>query len=103
MCYECYTREYGKPGIVNGVTIAAARAIDNVYHCDASGGDAHIVIDDWNLDDGNIRWCIEHADHEDDETREAALACLHMLLRLTVEERASALAISEGFIETGKE
>ena len=99
MCYGCWKDKYGKPEIVNELTVSAAKEIEKVYSYNCGGGDAHIVIDDWNLSDENIEWCIENAKDEDIEARESALYCLRILREMTIDERASALAIHDGFVK----
>lgn len=52
MCYGCY-EEAGKPAIVNDKIKKAAELVKNLYKQDGcgAGGYAHIVTDDWNLED----------------------------------------------------
>lgn len=99
MCLGCYERE-GSPQIVNEKTVAAAAAVGKVYEYSSVGGNAHIVLDDWNLDDHNIRWCIdvaiaENSDGDPDEQLAVEREALERLLALTHGERVSALAIHE--------
>lgn len=104
MCFECY-KAAGKPAIINEKTIYAAALVSKVYEFSNAGGHAHNVIDDWNLDDSNINWCIKLIDENDEKTDtnplqiEAELECLMALSRLTDDERASAMALHEGFID----
>ncbi len=102
MCYGCY-EEAGFPAIVNEKTKAAAALIDKVYEFSCVGGNAHIVVEDWNLEDDNIRWCLDEAlktnVHGADAAQLAAeSACLEALLMLSGDERASAMALHEGFL-----
>lgn len=102
MCYGCY-EEAGKPEIINDKTKAAAALVDAVYEFSCVGGNAHIVVDDWNLEDHNIRWCLDTALAENVheagvEQLDAERACLEALLALTAAERASAMALHDGFI-----
>ena len=105
MCYECY-EEAGKPAIVNDKTKKAAELIKDLYEQDGCevGGYAHIVTDDWNLEDGNIDWCItkaEKGEYEDisEEGRQACINTLKCLKELTEDERYSALALVDNFID----
>ena len=104
MCYGCY-EEFGKPTIVNDLTKAAAVAIARVYECRCAGGNLHIVVDDWNLDDEDIAFCIKYIGNggfegqDDPEKLIAESECAEMLKRMTLEERVSALAIYDGFLE----
>lgn len=103
MCINCY-EEAGRPQIVNERTIKAAALIDNVYEYFGAGGYAHNVVDDWNLDDGNIDFCIDYAnkdrpsDPEEEEGRQACLDCLNYMKDLSIDERYSAMAIHEKMI-----
>lgn len=97
MCYMCY-EDYGKPAIVTEKTKAAAALVAKVYEFSCVGGNAHNVVDDWNLEDDCIRWCLDEAlktnVHEADAKQLAAeRACLEALLALTEDERASAMAL----------
>ena len=58
MCYGCYEEE-GKPSIINKATRAAAKLIESVYDFSEVGGNAHVVVNDWNLDDDDIQWCLD--------------------------------------------
>ena len=102
MCVDCW-KELGSPTIVNDKTIIAARLIAYVYeHCGVGGG-AHIVLDDWNLEDSSIDFCLGYIysdSHKDVSAGQivAEEGCLRTLREMTVEERASALALYKGLI-----
>lgn len=121
MCYGCW-EEAGKPTIDTPAVRAAAAAIAEVYEHSCVGGNLHVVLDDWNLEDGNLEFCdgciqgagqmpLEpdaHEMHHQYNERKAAdpdppdqLAaerrCHDLLKPLTEDERASALALHEGF------
>lgn len=121
MCYGCW-EEVGKPTIDTTAVRAAAEAVAAVYEYSCVGGNLHIVLDDWNLDDGNLefcRQCIEgagvmpldgstfpaHLRYNDKkrlnadppEQLAAEQRCYELFRALTEEERASALALSDGF------
>lgn len=76
----------------------AKRLIKDVYsiHDCITGGYAHIVLDDGNLSDSNINFCIqlaenkEYGGHISEEGRLACLECLKFLLTLSVEDRETA-------------
>lgn len=102
MCYGCYEGA-GSPAIINDKTKTAAALVAKVYEYSLVGGNAHIVVDDWNLEDDNIRWCLdtalaENVHEADDEQLAAERVCLEALLALTPPERASAMALHDGFI-----
>lgn len=99
MCAGCWA-EAGSPKIDNEKTRAAAAAIDRVYEFSGAGGNLHIVVDDWNLEDSSLEWCKVNAivSEQDDEKREAEMACYTALRELTEEERYSAMAIRGNLI-----
>ena len=101
MCIECYEK-YGSPSIINELTRRAAKLIEAVYEFNAAGGNAHIVVEDWNLDDGDIDFCLDEVKTnrrgDSADKLNAERQCLEALKALTLEERASALAIYDGFI-----
>ena len=37
-----------------------ADIVDAIYRFNSVGGNCHIVIDDYNIDDGSIDWCLKH-------------------------------------------
>ena len=49
------------------------------------GGGLHIVVEDWNIEDHNIQWCL------DQEITAIERECGNELLNATIEERNSAL------------
>jgi hypothetical protein len=56
MCYECWEEE-GKPQIDTPAVREAAAAVGAVYELNGVGGNLHIVLDDWNLEDGSVEFC----------------------------------------------
>jgi hypothetical protein len=100
MCIDCY-HDHGLPRIVSAATLAAAEAVRLVYEHDCVGGNLHITIDDWNLDDRSLRFCSDRINNKNGNPPAqlaAERACCDVLLRLSPEERASALAIHDGFL-----
>jgi hypothetical protein len=104
MCIQCY-EEHGSPAIINERTIEAARLVGLLYDVNSVGGCAHIVIDDWNLEDGSIDSSLEWCDRPDQygwtmdpESVTRSRAVLLAFKALTIEERASALALFDGFV-----
>lgn len=86
MCISCY-QEYGSP---TKATPAVMAIIDDLGSADPFGK-LHIIVDDWNLDDEDIDFCVNDASGTE---RELALR----LKALDLHERATAMAIVEGFI-----
>jgi hypothetical protein len=100
MCHGCWV-EYGQPQIDSSAVREAARAIAAVYDFSCVGGDLHIVIDDWNLEDDNLEWCAGEIDknefHASTEQLASERLCLDLLRPLSEDERASALALYDRF------
>ena len=101
MCYECY-KEYGSPEEISERTKAAAALIDRVYESSCLGGNLHIIVDDWNLEDGDMEfceWAIEENTHKmTPEAQQTERECLSALRAMDLDGRASAMAIHEEFI-----
>ncbi len=105
MCENCWI-ERGGHSIVNKRTIKGSNLIADLYATEdgGAGGYAHVVVDDDNLEDRSIDFCLESAEKnefKDDicqETRKASIKCLSYLKKLSFEERSSALAIYNGFV-----
>jgi len=102
MCTSCWIT-YGAPKIKNSRTKHAAELIAAVYEWSCVGGNAHVVIDDFNLETHNIKYCIQYnkdnprESDADNPGAEQAVTdeCLQALLALTIDERASALALHD--------
>ena len=92
MCYKCYT-EYGKPEILNEATRKAAKLVEGVYEIHGAGGTAHVVVDDFNITDANVQFCLR-----DSEPGSIEYRCMQAFVNLSEDERASALALYEGWI-----
>lgn len=103
MCQGCYA-EAGSPKPQNAATISVAALVCNVYSYSSVGGNAHIVLDDWNVDDEAIDWCLTVAlsdnVHEADRHQlEAERLCLEAMRALPLDQRYAALAVAEGLAE----
>lgn len=90
MCEGCY-EEYGRPQ-PDDAARAVVPLISAVYEASCVGGGLHIVVDDWNLEDESLHWCLRQT-LSDDERR-----CGEALAALSLEQRAAALAIYDRFI-----
>lgn len=76
----------------------AISLMDDVYQYDGVGGNLHIVLDDKNVNDDSIKWCLTDAigkydrsgmDEEDNEASrtEVEIELANLLLTMTVFER----------------
>lgn len=104
MCCGCW-EEYGKPQINDGQVQAAALL---VWHLEREGipslGPLHIHIDDWNIEDEFFVEPIENvpgwetlSPNLTDGERDIVRKLYSLLASMTVQQRASALALNEGF------
>lgn len=100
MCEGCWN-EMGSPKLVSPKIREAARLIDGIYEFSGVGGNAHIVVDDFNLGDDSIQYCLDHLGENFHEAGKEQLdyekKALLALKELTLEERASALALHGGY------
>ncbi len=107
MCEMCWN-EYGEPNIVNEKTEAALALVRAVYEAPqgGSGGNLHIVLDDWNIEDDSIYFCLgEDGEMEsyfggtyDMTPTIIERACAGAFLDMTLRERASTLAKFDGMM-----
>ncbi len=110
MCINCFEEE-NYPVIINEKVIVASVLVSRIYDINAGGvgGYAHIVVDDWNIEDHSIDFCIkcceedpnnELFDQENNpELKEACLSFLYYFKTLSLEERNSSLGIESGYIQ----
>lgn len=117
MCYGCW-EEYGKPVIDTPAVREAANSVAEVYAYACTGGNLHIVLDDWNLEDGSLQFCdgcIKRGGHPEDpndspwhtkqtlehpdsaEQLAAERRCHDLFAALSVVERASVLALVDQY------
>lgn len=99
MCRSCWG-EYGCPKIKSDRTRKAAKLIAEVYEYSVMGGNLHSIIDDWNIEDDSFTNEEMKVYHKDApiEQLEVERRTYKFLRKLSLEERASALAIEEGYI-----
>jgi DNA repair photolyase len=100
MCDRC------NPRICRGVPITpaieeAAERIRALYALHSAGGRAHIVTDDFNVDDEHVEWCLrdlaENGAREDDQAMvRLSRATLEALRPLTRLQRIAAVHVAEG-------
>ncbi len=95
MCLNCY-QEYGSPVDKSPAVMEAVGLIERVYKHSAIGGNLHIQLDDWNLEDEHFE-AYEKYGETPAQQENAERLCFSVLARLTLSERASAMALYEGF------
>jgi hypothetical protein len=102
MCRGCYENEWGEPKIVNDRTREVAALINRIYDFNPCGGNAHVVVDDWNLDGESIQFCLgqvaQNPNGDSAEQLEVERNALSAMLDMTEDERASAMAIASGWL-----
>lgn len=105
MCQSCFI-EAGSPNVINERTRRVPELAKAIYS--APGGDvgayAHIVVEDWNLEDENIAYCLQCSKEGGREgcdglTQKVCIEYLEFMLSLTIEERYSGMALYEGIIK----
>lgn len=94
MCQGCYA-DYGSPAIISEATQAAAKLVEAVYDEDMMGGRLHVVLDDFNIEDEHLEGLYDASN-----ATKAERECYEAFKALTVDERASALALWEGWISS---
>lgn len=87
MCHGCWA-QMGEPRIEKP---EVRRMAERLAECEEFGG-LHIIVADWNIDDEAVEFCRDGTSAADAERAVAT-----DLLAMTEEERASALAIADGF------
>lgn len=114
MCSNCW-KDHGSPRINTPVVRAAAEAARAVYEFSCVGGNLHIVLDDFNIEDGHLEFCREQIEKAPEECRAsgehenglcwcspeqlaAERYCYELFKALSEDERASALAILDGYV-----
>ena len=78
--------------------------IKELYKKEPAGGMLHIVVDDGNLEDEHIQWCIDYCNREENANRHDKLMCLDIanrMLELTYEQRVLVYYMEMSFECTG--
>lgn len=64
--------------------------IDIIYNnYNSAGGELHIVLDDGNIEDHNINWCLDNSISKiiDEEEKKIYTECAELLLKLSYSSR----------------
>lgn len=104
MCYECYTT-YGTPDIINEKTVEASKLITEVFDNEYSGGHCHLVLEDFNIEDIYVANCLQKIRRDlmkgtpSPDKLAIQKKCMEAFQKLSIKERASAIAISGGWVK----
>lgn len=98
MCFGCWV-EYGSPTIRNDRTLAAVDLIGAVYEHSCVGGNLHVQLDDWNIEDEFFEgdMTVYKCHEATPEQLAAERACYAAFKAMSLAERASALAFYSRF------
>jgi hypothetical protein len=101
MCETCWAEKFGYVRFDSEEVRGAAKAIEEVYRWHSCGGHLHVQLADWNLWDEfwreDCRPPLEYLGEVGDEELGAYQKCFDLMEKLDEFERASALALYEGF------
>lgn len=120
--------ELGRPADWNPKVKRALELIRDIYEYAAAGGPLHVILDDWNIEDGDVGWAVKDLrdgyfrigpggvevtydpydamrldEDEARQVRDAVAELVPLLAEMTVNERASALARHWGYLPTATE
>jgi len=78
---------------MNEKIAAALVLIEKVYEHSDSGGGLHVVLDDWNIEDGHVEYCCQHhiKGCDTQEQYNDELACINAFADMPIEDRNAAL------------
>jgi hypothetical protein len=66
-----------------------------IYKLHSSGGALHIVLDDENVENENIKWCINNSIKELKENKQLYLDCANNLLKMSKKQRYKVIQIAK--------
>lgn len=102
MCYGCWV-EYGSPNLQNEVIDIAVGLIGDIYEHSFVGGACHIIVDDFNIGDYSVKFCEQYLEDNLEEWSDEFIDIQRRFLStfsvMSVSERASALAIYDGYVK----
>lgn len=103
MCESCWHQE-GAPKINHPRNADVKRMFKTIYEHNEVGGNLHIVLDDMNVEDEHIQYCVDEAIPENYHKLSPEVNAIEkelgeLLLTMTEQERYSALAYAEGWWE----
>lgn len=104
MCHSCWIQK-GQPVVWDEDVAEAVRLLGRLYELEPTGGPLHVEVDDWNVDEDEIKPAYEtrsHPDHYSAATHEVCDQLAALLTEMTPGWRASALAHYNKFAIEGQ-
>lgn len=104
MCEGCYD-DFGRPQIRTARVRRMRKKIERVYEFNSVGGNLHVHLDDWNIEDEFFE-DLEMEVWDKDASPERLAAerdCYAAMRRATLDQRTSALAMFDGFLSEAPE
>lgn len=98
MCEGCWI-EQGKPMLTTGIVLIGAELVHKVYEHNDVGGNLHCQLDDWNIEDEFWEEYTVYSDDASEEQLQVEKLCFEMFKNMTLQERASALALAQGYFD----
>lgn len=92
MCQSCW-EEYGSPTI----DTPQVREMASRLEAEDPFGRFHIVVSDFNIEDEDIIFCRDDVPRHYPATTEDQMTLANDLLAMSLEERAAALALADGY------
>jgi hypothetical protein len=108
MCYDCWEDIYGAPKIVNDKVRLASTLIKDLYDYAMAGGNLHVIVDDFNVGDIDFKWHRKLIKQDRKNPSDFSMgepqyfienSILDLFEQMTIEERASALGLHDGYFE----
>ena len=95
MCKQCLI-ESGTQIVKNEKVYKCVHLVIDLYKVKSSGGAAHVVTDDYNMEDENIEFCLNLAKENGSHLE---IAVLELMQTMTLDERFTTMGIVDGYIE----
>jgi hypothetical protein len=93
-CFKAHVEEVGRTEVTDDMR-AVLPLIAAVYEESCVGGNLHIVVDDWNIEDHHVKWCAEIPN-----LTAAEQACVDALLALTEAQRNEVMLLESAYEES---
>jgi len=100
VCIKCW-RHHGSPAIDNGKVRQASELIAGVYLFSGVGGNLHTLLDDFNIEDNTSEY-VKYQENTGAAQELVERECLRILNSITLDEKASAIALYFGWWNINK-